>query len=139
MAKPLKVWSGTEWVGVSSFTSDVSGGSASGTPLNIPNTLVSRSASGTFSIGAIEVSSSVTVTNLNADLLDNQQGSYYLDWTNITSKPSPIIGVNLTGAVTGAASATLTQLTNGQISITTATSGGGTGDLEIMVIMGGFY
>jgi hypothetical protein len=37
----------------------------------------------------------------------------------ITDAPDPIIGVNLTGEVTGAASATLTNLTNGQISITT--------------------
>ena len=37
------------------------GGSASGTPLNIPNTLVSRSASGIFSIGAIDLDLSGTV------------------------------------------------------------------------------
>lgn len=77
---------------------------------------------GTLQLGTIEVSSSVTVTNLNADLLDNQQGSYYLDWSNTTNKPDPVIGVSLTGNTTGAASATLTDLANGQISIVTNTS-----------------
>jgi hypothetical protein len=61
MAKPLKIWSGTEWVNVSSFTSGGSGGSASGTPLNIPNTLVSRNASGVFSVGGIDLDLSGTV------------------------------------------------------------------------------
>jgi hypothetical protein len=44
--------------------------------------------------------------------LDGQHGSYYLDWTNITSKPSPVItlGGDLTGSVTltSLGSATLT-------------------------------
>lgn len=42
-----------------------------------------------------------------------------VSWGNISSKPSPIIGVNLTGAVTGAASATLNNLSNTQITINT--------------------
>lgn len=79
---------------------------------------------GVLQLGAIEVSSSVTVTNLNSDMLDDQNGSYYLDWNNTTSKPSPIIGVELTGSITGAASATLTDLGNGQITITTSGGGG---------------
>jgi hypothetical protein len=41
------VWSGSAWVTIL--------GTASGTPLNIPNTLVSRSASGTFSVGALDL------------------------------------------------------------------------------------
>lgn len=73
-------------------------------------------------VGAVEVSSSAKVNNLNADLLDDQNGSYYLDWTNATNKPDPIIGVNLIGNTTGAASATLTDIANGQISITTNTT-----------------
>ena len=59
-------------------------------------------------------------SGIDSDLLDGEQGSYYLDWTNTTNKPDPIIGVNLIGEVTGAASATLTDLANGQVSITTA-------------------
>jgi hypothetical protein len=58
-----------------------------------------------------------TGSGLDADLLDGQEGTYYLDWTNVTNKPDPT--VTLTGAVTG--SATMTDL--GSISIaTTATA-----------------
>ena len=42
-----------------------------------------------------------------------------VNWENVNNKPDPIIGVNLTGDVTGAASATLIDLANGQISIST--------------------
>ncbi len=43
---------------------------------------------------------------MDADLLDGQHGSYYLNWTNITSKPDPTI--TLSGDASGAA--TLTNL-----------------------------
>lgn len=46
----LYAWSGSAWVSVGGG----GGGSASGTPFNISNTLVARSASGTFSIGAVD-------------------------------------------------------------------------------------
>ena len=52
-------------------------------------------------------------SGLDADLLDGQQGSYYLDWTNVTNKPDPV--VTLSGAVTG--SATMTDF--GSITIAT--------------------
>ena len=55
----------------------------------------------------------------DADLLDGQEGSYYLDFTNATNKPDPQIDVNLTGKVTGSGTTTLTDLGNGTISITT--------------------
>ena len=42
-----------------------------------------------------------------------------VNWENVNNKPDPIIGVNLTGDITGAASATLIDLANGQISIAT--------------------
>src|SRR6056300_936952 len=32
-------------------------------------------------------------STLDADLLDGQEGSYYLDWTNVTNKPDPEITV----------------------------------------------
>lgn len=51
-------------------------------------------------------------SNLNADLLDGKQGSYYLDWTNVANKPDPTITV--IGDVTG--SITLTGLTGGILS-----------------------
>ncbi len=42
-----------------------------------------------------------------------------VNWENVNNKPDPIIGVNLTGDITGAASATLVDVTNGQITIST--------------------
>ena len=55
----------------------------------------------------------------DADLLDGQEGSYYLDFTNSTNKPDPQIDVNLTGKTTGSGTTTLTDLGNGTINITT--------------------
>ena len=52
-------------------------------------------------------------SGLDADLLDGQEGSYYLDWTHTTNKPDPT--VTLSGDVSG--SATMTDL--GSINITT--------------------
>ena len=65
------------------------------------------------------VTSNTLVTNLNADLLDGQQGTYYLDWTNVTNKPDPVITVTLTGDVAGSANTTLTDLANGTVSVAT--------------------
>lgn len=63
-------------------------------------------------------------STLDADLLDNQEGTYYLDWTNFTNKPDPVVTVNLTGDVTGTGNATLTDLGNGTINVaTTVTTG----------------
>lgn len=76
----------------------------------------------TSSLPPLTVTSSANVANLNADYLDGLGTSYLLDWTNTTNKPSPIIGVELTGDVSGTASATLTELANGQISISTVIS-----------------
>jgi hypothetical protein len=42
-----------------------------------------------------------------------------LDWSNVLNKPDPIISVSLTGDVTGSGNATLTDLGNGSISIST--------------------
>ena len=54
----------------------------------------------------------------DADLLDGQEGTYYLDFTNATNKPDPQIDVNLSGKVTGSGTTTLTDLGNGTINIT---------------------
>ena len=67
----------------------------------------------------ITTNSSTLVTNLNADKLDGQDGSYYLDWTNTTNKPDPKVTVTLTGDVTGTANTTLTDLASGTISVAT--------------------
>ena len=58
-------------------------------------------------------------SGLDADLLDGQQGSYYLDWTNVTNKPDPVVTVTLTGDVTGSANTTLTDLASGTVSVAT--------------------
>lgn len=42
-----------------------------------------------------------------------------IDWSNILNKPDPIVSVNLTGDVTGSGNATLTDLANGNINIST--------------------
>jgi hypothetical protein len=48
----------------------------------------SKFISSTTSGAPIEVSSNQKVINLNADLLDSQEGSYYLDYNNQTNRPS---------------------------------------------------
>lgn len=55
-------------------------------------------------------------TGLDADLLDGQHGSYYLDWTNTTNKPDPTI--TLAGDLSG--SVTLTDLASGTLTATVA-------------------
>lgn len=56
--------------------------------------------------------------------LGGQPGSYYLDWNNTTNKPSPIISLEMTGDVTGAASTTLEELGSGTLQLTTTLVGG---------------
>lgn len=73
----------------------------------------------TSSLPPLTVTSSANVTNLSADLLDGQHGSYFLDFTNATNIPDPVINLELTGDVTGSASTTLTNLGNGQITLNT--------------------
>jgi hypothetical protein len=71
---------------------------------------------GTLNANALAVTSTTVVTNLNADQLDGQHGSHYLDWTNTTNKPDPTItlGGDLTGSVT------LTDLASGTLTATIA-------------------
>jgi len=54
---------------------------------------------------------------LDADLLDGQEGTYYLDWTNTTNKPDPKIDVVVTGDAEGSGNTTLTDVTDGTINI----------------------
>ena len=56
---------------------------------------------------------------LDADTLDGNEGTYYLDFVNATNKPDPTIDVTLSGKVTGTGSVTLTDLANGTLNITT--------------------
>ena len=73
----------------------------------------------TSSLPPLVVTSSASVANLNSDLLDGQHGSYFLDWTNTSNKPSPII--TFQGDVSGAV--TLSNLTNASVSLTVVNNG----------------
>ncbi len=51
--------------------------------------LISSIATGT---APLTIASTTLISNLNADLLDNQHGSYYLDYNNFTNKPTiPVV------------------------------------------------
>jgi len=91
--------------GTLTFNSGTTVGFASGATINFDNT------TGT---APFTVDSTTVVTNLNADLLDGQQGTYYLDWTNTTNKPDPVI--TLAGDLSG--SVTLTDLASGTLTAT---------------------
>lgn len=69
---------------------------------------------GTVVADCLQVTCTGVVSNLNADKLDGQDGSYYLDWTNTTNKPT-ITGI-LTGDVAGTGNVTL-NAAGGTISI----------------------
>ena len=69
----------------------------------------------TSSLPPITVTSSANVSNLNADLLDGQHGSHYLDFTNATNIPDPTIAIYLDGSVSGSGVATLTNLSSASI------------------------
>jgi hypothetical protein len=83
-------------------------------------TITSSTTTGT----PLVINSTGLVSNLNADLLDSQHGSYYLDWNNTTNKPDPIVTGILTGHVTGSASVTLSDLNNGTLTIDTTIANG---------------
>lgn len=65
----------------------------------------------------ITTNSKTLVANLNADLLDGQEGTYYRSWTNTTDKPTPIIqlGGDLNGSVSLTNLASQTFTLNGYI------------------------
>jgi hypothetical protein len=73
--------------------------------------------SGDFISNSLQVTSTGLVTNLNADLLDGQDGSYYRNFANLSGLPSPILTGILTGDVTGTGNVTFTELGNGILSI----------------------
>ena len=73
--------------------------------------------SGNIIANNLQIGSSGLVTNLNADYLDGQSGSYYTDFNNLTNIPDPVISGVLTGDLSGSGSTTLTNLGNGTINI----------------------
>lgn len=60
--------------------------------------LASTIATGT---SPLTVNSTTKVSNLNADILDDQEGSYYLDWNNFTNKPITFAPPIATSSVLG--------------------------------------
>lgn len=80
------------------------------------NTFISTVASGT---APLTITSPTLVNNLNADLLDGEHGSHYLDWGNFTNLPDPVVTVTLAGDISGSGSYTWTNL-NGSPTINIA-------------------
>jgi len=56
----------------------------SGTSWTVTNLTATSASITNLSLGSLVISSTTLVTNLNADLLDGQHGSYYLDLANAT-------------------------------------------------------
>lgn len=68
----------------------------------------------------LTISSTTLVKNLNADLLDDQHGAYYLDYNNFTNKPtigSGVVKVEGTNGLTGVGQFDLNQTNNSTITI----------------------
>tara|TARA_R100001463_G_scaffold6619_1_gene21539 strand:+ start:680 stop:7774 length:7095 start_codon:yes stop_codon:yes gene_type:complete len=68
----------------------------------------------------ISISSTTKVTNLNADLLDDQEGSHYLDFSNFVVDDDEISGDKIEGGTIG--SVTITDLTATKLNVTHFTS-----------------
>ena len=85
-------------------------------PANVTATgqLISNIVDGT---SPITVRSSTLVSNLNSDLLDGHQGSYYLNYNNFSNKPTLVSKVSVTGSgnavTTGSVSGDTITLTKG--------------------------
>jgi len=105
-------------------------GDSVGSPTPVLNlTSSKRVGIGTFSpvtelhvIGSAIISGNASAQTFTGALLGNANTASSINWSRVTDIPDPVIGVSLTGNTTGAASATLTDLANGQISIVTNTS-----------------
>lgn len=61
------------------------GTTAPSVTLDVNGQIRSRSATGT---APLIITSTTKVSNLNVDYLDDQHGSFYLDWNNFTNKPT---------------------------------------------------
>ena len=113
--------SGTDTLNISAGTGIQLTTNASTDTLSITNSGVTSVNGVTGTITAANLLDAIktvdgSTTGLDADLLDGQDGSYYLDWTNVTNKPDPVItlGGDLTGSVT------LTDLASGTLNATIA-------------------
>ena len=73
--------------------------------------------------GDLESNNVTAVQNVSANIVAGNTLEGNLNWSYITNKPDPTVTVTLSGDVTGNASATLTDLANGTISISTTVAG----------------
>ena len=81
------------------------------------------SISGNVAANNFVATTNVATVGLTANLITSNTFQGNLDWSYITSKPDPVVTVSLSGDVSGSGSATLTDLANGTISITTTVQG----------------
>lgn len=73
--------------------------------------------SGTFGAARLGSGTATNTTYLRGDQVWSS-----VNWAHISNKPSPTVTVTLTGDVTGSASATLTELASGTVTIATTAS-----------------
>ena len=114
------VWNGTSWDADTFHTRStgdmvyVEQGTNSGKTYAYDDTADWNVKSYNVGTGAGELVQRDGSGNNNADLLNSQLPSYYLDWTNTTNKPDPTItlGGDLTGSIT------LTDLAGGTLTAT---------------------
>lgn len=140
--------SSMNWVGVTGRPTTLSGyGITDAAPLNSPNfsgtpTVPTASAgnssnqiastewvnSAILSINSgsfVDLSAYLRKDSASVTSINHANSASSINWALVTNRPSaspnlnPQIGINLVGDITGAASVTLTSLTNGQISINT--------------------
>lgn len=103
------------------------GATVLGTPIGIERatgkvTLETQLTINASGIAPLVVDSSVLVTNLNADLLDGQHGSYYLNWDNFTNIKSVLAGNGMTGGGALTSNVTLTLGTPSTLDASTSNS-----------------
>jgi hypothetical protein len=92
-------------------------------PTKVPMEALSYVSTVTTGTAPLTVSSTTVVSNLNADLLDGQHGTYYLDAANLTGTISAARSWAQTGDVTSAAGSAATTLATVNANVGTHGSG----------------
>ena len=90
-----------------------------GVALSVNKQITSSLATGT---APFAVTSTTVNTNLNADLLDGQEGTYYSNFANLTNKPTTLGGYGITDAYTSAQVDALIQGLDPKASVVVATT-----------------